>query len=96
MPLERCVRLVRQWLHSLYIPRRKYSPGHLGYQSVDSGVQNPQGDHCIHLYGPDDGQDGQWSDSPSVDLEELLKEKEPRSVVSYNVPTCNIDPQILD
>ncbi|KAJ3522425.1 hypothetical protein NM688_g8876 [Phlebia brevispora] len=39
---------------------------------------NPQGDHALHLYGPDDGQDGTWSDEPSVSLPKLLENLEPK------------------
>ncbi|KAF7789770.1 hypothetical protein EIP86_000716 [Pleurotus ostreatoroseus] len=39
---------------------------------------NPHGDHALHLYGPDDGQDGTWADEPSVTLSSLVETAEPK------------------
>ncbi|THH01692.1 hypothetical protein EW026_g1053 [Hermanssonia centrifuga] len=39
---------------------------------------NPQGDHALHVYGPDDGQDGSWHDKPTVSLANLLGDVEPK------------------
>lgn len=78
VPVDLCVRLVRQWLLRIHI-----SDGEFDVRRQPQCLmlrQNPQGDHAVHVYGPDEGEEGpgHWSDAPSVNLFELLDKVEPK------------------
>ncbi|EKM57874.1 uncharacterized protein PHACADRAFT_206744 [Phanerochaete carnosa HHB-10118-sp] len=38
---------------------------------------NPVGDLAIHIYAPDDGEDGDWNEQPTIDVSGLISEQVP-------------------